>query len=260
MINNSFSFAKDGFVIIRNCISKQLLENFEGSVRRLAQKLCNNSTSYKEASITDILAFIEKENKASFKSLLGFLGSTTSAFQIAVSEKLLSELKLCVGETSLAPSVPGLFFNSPLAKQLQYEWHQERAYYPDRPNVITAWIPVFRDVRRENGPMLIARNSHTKDYPYKIEFRENGLMQLAVDQKIAEKFEVISCEVALGDVIIFHAGALHRTSHNSSNSPRINLICRYYPLSWGQSPPICNASSPARDEYIKRAINSAEFS
>ena len=262
-MKQEFSFERDGFVIIRDCLPAELRSSFESSVDAIARDMASKQgvDSYRLDTV-DLLAVLEASNKPRFKAFLGFVGASTVGFQIASAKAILDALKTsgAADPNLLAPTLPSLFFNSPAARQLQYEWHQELNYYPNEPDgVITVWTPLFNDVGAEQGPMLICRGSHKTLLPYSIEFRDAGLMQLAVSEEEADNYEHIACTTSLGDVVIFHAGALHRTSPNCSRLPRISLICRYFPMKDDFRLPIANCSTSTRQDFIAKAVNSRQF-
>jgi hypothetical protein len=262
-VASDFSFRQDGFVILRNCLSVELISQFEQATDKFARNIAPNfNVDHVLLSTYELFSAMEMANKSLFKTFIGTIAATAKGFQIALSEDLLNAI--CTegsgDPAQMVPGIPGIFFNSPLAPQLHYEWHQERSYYPTHGDgVITAWTPLFRDVTLEDGPMLICRGSHTSRFPYSVEFRDSGLMQLAVTDTLADAYEQIPCAVARGDVILFNAGALHKTGSNESQFPRINLICRYYPVDWGSPLPLASVPFATRDDYIRYAKNSDEF-
>ena len=119
------------------------------------------------------------------------------------------------------------FYNEKNTKRLQYKWHQESSYYQDIRIGFHLWFPLFGDIKKNQGPMIIAKGSHKFQFDYEIQKDENSLTQLKINEPIEEKFELIECTLNRGDAIISHHNLVHCTGINETEIPRISGIIRY---------------------------------
>ena len=50
---------------------------------------------------------------------------------------------------------------------------------------------------------------------------------MRINESDLDEFEKISCDLDLGDIVLFTFDTAHKTGINHSGKPRINSICRY---------------------------------
>ena len=75
--------------------------------------------------------------------------------------------------------------------------------------------------------MIIAKSSNKKKLGCEQEVVKNGLTQMRINESDLDEFEKISCDLDLGDIVLFTFDTAHKTGINHSGKPRINSICRY---------------------------------
>ncbi|MCB0323091.1 MAG: phytanoyl-CoA dioxygenase family protein [Bdellovibrionales bacterium] len=226
-------FEEDGFVIARGAIPVDLLAHVERQTYSLAKKLLGPTETKGIAECPfETLRTLERTDRDAFATVCGFSGSSLAGFAITTCPGLLGVLReICSREVfDLFPTLFGLFWNDRSTTRLHYDWHQETSYYQGYPESIHTWFPLFRNLKDEDGPMIVCRGSHKEHFSFDTEFIENGLTQLRVRQSIAEQFEQVHCSISRGDVVIFHERCLHSTGTNFSALPRISGIIRYVAL------------------------------
>lgn len=216
-------FTRDGYTIVRRAIPLAFLDAFEQAILDRA-----GCADWHWASS---LRQLETQDKDAFYRALTEPGA--SAAGLAVVAILSLAVGRVLGKTTshLYPSTPVAFWNDEHVKRLQYDWHQERSYYPDR-FTAHAWFPLFRDVGPEDGPMIVASGSHGEYLPFEAERKPGALTQHRIEADKLAGFEHVPCILPRGDVLVFHENLAHCTGHNESGLPRVAGVVRYFlPLS-----------------------------
>jgi hypothetical protein len=111
-----------------------------------------------------------------------------------------------------------------------WEWHQDYGYWYNNgclyPYMASCLIALDA-ATRENGCLQVLRGSHH------IGRIEHGLYggQTCADpervEKIADRLELVYCELEPGTGLFFHGNTLHRSDANTSEHSRWSLICCY---------------------------------
>jgi len=111
-----------------------------------------------------------------------------------------------------------------------WEWHQDYGYwYNDGflyPDMVSCLIAVDK-ADQENGCLQVLRGSH------KLGRIDHGKVggQTGADAErvavIADRLELVYCELEPGTALFFHANTLHRSDQNRSERSRWSLICCY---------------------------------
>lgn len=116
-----------------------------------------------------------------------------------------------------------------------WEWHQDYGYWYYngclRPDMLSMMIALDRS-DRTNGCLQIIRGSHRLGRLDHVRVTEK---QNAADpahmEHIERQYETVHCELDPGDVLIFHANALHRSDQNRSPNRRWTLLICYNAVS-----------------------------
>lgn len=111
-----------------------------------------------------------------------------------------------------------------------WEWHQDYGYwynngclFPDMASCLIAIGPA----NRANGCLQIIVGSHKLG---RVDHVSVGDQFQADPQRVAEalnRMELKICEMQPGDALFFHANILHRSDANTSDNPRLSMICCY---------------------------------
>ncbi len=226
-------FSEQGYVFVSGALDLARLSQFEAHIADGAKKLLSqkHGSSIPEAP-PEILRTLSYADMESFRLVCRSAGTSIAGLSLVLEPRLLEAVSKVSGRdaASLYPTTPAIFWNDPKAKQLQYDWHQEAAYYPDRTHSFHIWFPLFRDLEVVDGPMVVCKGSHKQLFDYERVPVEGGLTQLRVADSIANQFDHIPCELKRGDAILFHPNLIHKTLENHSNIPRTSGIIRFFPL------------------------------
>lgn len=176
------------------------------------------------------LAYLEANDKTAFYKLSSSLGTSVAGMRLAMSDGLVQGL----GELMQRPSQrffcnnPTVFYNAANVTRLQYLWHQESTYQTDYATAVHTWFPLFRNVREEDGPMLVKRGAFHGTFPYSYEKRQQGFTQLYIQEDDIADYETVPCTLDRGDAVVFNHNLVHCTGKNVSGKARVNMIVRYF--------------------------------
>lgn len=131
-----------------------------------------------------------------------------------------------------------------------WDWHQDYGFWVAegvaRPDMCTIAI-ALGPVTEANGCMRLISGSHLLG---RLEVVHLGKSQAsdptAVDEALANR-DVELCELALGDVVVFHSNTLHSSGPNESDIPRTMLMSSYNAVSNAPSDPAIGRVNTALD-------------
>jgi len=225
-------FKEDGFIIIPNALSDRTVKLIHNDIEYLA-KLYSKKLKLRlntKTSIPGILSKIEEKSHLSFYNLCISTGDLTSMSALQFKpkgSKIFTEI-INSYKVPLSASHSGLFFNKKKVKRLQYKWHQESSYFPQHKIGCHLWYPLFNDVKKTGGPMLLKKKSHTGKYDYKVWSVKNGFTQLETSPLDINKFKTVECNLKAGDIVIFDHNLVHCTKEVTSvTMPRVAGIRRF---------------------------------
>lgn len=111
-----------------------------------------------------------------------------------------------------------------------WEWHQDYGYwynngclYPDMASCLIAISPA----NRGNGCLQVIPKTHKMG---RIEHVTVGDQFQTDPERVSaalDRFPLVYCELDPGDAIFFHSNLLHRSDANTSENPRLSIICCY---------------------------------
>jgi ectoine hydroxylase-related dioxygenase (phytanoyl-CoA dioxygenase family) len=80
---------------------------------------------------------------------------------------------------------------------------------------------------RENGCLQVLKGSHECGRVDHVLTGDQAGADVERVTRIAERSELVHCEMEPGDAMFFHCNLLHRSDQNRSDSPRWSMICCY---------------------------------
>lgn len=233
---NLKKYKSDGFVIFKKGITENLLLRFHRDIEKLLlSKFPKFSKLFKDQKINirvpKLLSLAESDNPDKFYQVCIDCKKLASFSMIDISDEF-KEFLLFLLENDpnkvFTIGTNGIFINKKNVKRLKYEWHQEKSYYPFHKHGIHLWFPLFNDIELTGGPMLLKKNTHTRDFKYEKIEQEKALLQKKISEEDLRKYEIFECNLELGDVIIFDHGLVHCTKEVFTQEiPRISGIKRY---------------------------------
>lgn len=231
-------FDKNGFVIISDAFEKTVLDDFKietSSIIRAHLDKAGLVDSYPTDSIfDDAMTDLENTDHRYIASIYDTIFQTPSFFRIIGEKPLVDSIRLLMRD----PNAPLYGFTNrcridpPRDERRTYGWHQEVFYTVPKGNYIQSWAPLIRDTTVGNGTIRVAVGSHkegiAKQSWNEIEGRAT---QILVDNKVIDKYEQVSVEMEVGELLLFSGFLAHQSGQNSSNKHRYSLVGMYHDVS-----------------------------
>lgn len=228
------SFEEDGFVVLKNIISKFELDEFE---KKLA--------SFVAFKLKKVLGIMNKDLHSGFKTLLLHSPETISEiqrtvcrspeyFRFASNKKLNDAINYLFNLDShdfLYMISNGIIFSSKeeifnsRSANMKLGWHNDIYFTIPRSPFIQIWTPLLQNATEQNGALRVVPRSHklnileqnfNSDAPY--------LHRYTVTDKKLESHNKISIEVSLGDILLFDGRLIHASGTNLTNEIRCTMI------------------------------------
>ncbi len=103
-------------------------------------------------------------------------------------------------------------------------WHQETVYYVPGSDFVQTWAPLIVDASVTNGTIEICPGSHGEIAKQSYHEGEDDYYKYVVDDDVIKKYNPISVEMKLGQLLIFAPTLIHRSGNNQSNQTRYSLV------------------------------------
>ncbi len=120
------------------------------------------------------------------------------------------------------------------------EWHQDWAFYPHTNDDLLAVGVMLEDVTEENGPLMVIPGSHRGPI---LDHSSGGVFCGAIDpdDPLFRRDEAVTLTGRAGSISVHHVRALHGSSPNLSDRPRLML---FYECVAADAWPIVCANGP----------------
>ena len=223
-------FHRDGYIVIKEFCTKQETD-------KLYTTAVEDSILTKNA--LDLSDLSGKKTKLSLwftpgNDVFGYLTRSERMVR-AVSQLLDSDSPVCHFHSKLMqkePRVGGA-----------WEWHQDYGYWYKNqfmfPDQLISVMTALTKANRENGCLQVIRRSHKLGrVNHGFSGEQVGADMVMVNNAL-QTMELVYCELAPGDALIFHSNLLHRSEANLSDHPRWSVISCYN----SQSNPAYNEQS-----------------
>jgi ectoine hydroxylase-related dioxygenase (phytanoyl-CoA dioxygenase family) len=223
-------FHRDGYLVIKEFCNKQEIDKLY-------------TTAIEDSILTrnalDLSDLSGKKTRLSLwftpgNDVFGYL-TRSERMVFAVAQLLDSESPVCHFHSKLMqkePRVGGA-----------WEWHQDYGYWYKNqfmfPDQLISVMTALTKATRENGCLQVIRGSHKLGrVNHGFSGEQVGADMVMVNNALLT-MELIYCELAPGDALIFHSNLLHRSEANLSDQPRWSVISCYN----AQSNPAYNEQS-----------------
>ncbi len=202
-------YEEDGYVIVRNVLDANLINEAQGHVDWLLEK-----------------------NPSLRPEQLGHHLMTKDAFWV----RLVSDDRLLdIVEQFLGPDL-GLFASHYIAKPpytgKAVPWHQDGSYWPlDPMEVITFWLAIDRS-DEENGCMKVipgTQRDNLLSLDHYVAQSEENAFEIAMDPDSVDESKAVSFVLNPGDISIHNPLITHGSHANTSPRWRRGLTIRYIP-------------------------------
>lgn len=224
-------FEESGFVIARGAIVLDRLAAFHRDLAWLAHCIFGEAGQLDEndpAQFVSFLSDMERDKSDAFREYLNSVAQLRSYEAVCFCDGLqdrIAKIADQIGSVLLAAR-GGLFFNKPGGTRLQYKWHQEWSYFPDHDTGLHVWFPVFQGIPKTGGAMLVAAGTHHERFDF-VQSRAPGSYLQNETQFDVDRYDIVSCDLELGDAVIFHHNLAHCTDTSITGVPRVTGIARF---------------------------------
>ena len=207
-ISRSNSFRHDGFIKLKNVLSKELLDEYGREITRLTLELNPNKDKPLEERDTYSKAFIQVHN-------LWIKSETVKTF--AFSRRLAGIAAELIGVDGVRMYHDQALYKEPAGGFTP--WHVDQQYWPlSSGKTVTAWIPL-QAVPIEMGPLCFGKGSHVKNIGRDLEISDESeqiIRGQIKEQGIIEVYEPYD----LGEVSFHNGWTVHRAGPNTTDQPR----------------------------------------
>jgi len=212
------SFHKDGYLIVKNFISKQAVE-----------KLYTTATA-DHSMETNSINVTDQTGKNSKLSLWFTPGNDVFGYMTR-SEKMVNSVAAL-----LDSDAPVCHFHSKLMQKEPkvggaWEWHQDYGYWYKNqfmfPDQLLSVMVALTPANQQNGCLQVIKGSH------KLGRINHGFAgeQVGADMVMVENalksMDLVYVEIEPGDALFFHSNILHRSEANLSENARWSIISCY---------------------------------
>lgn len=267
-------FEQDGFVIVRDLLPKDLLDDvravFAGVVDDLARQWRD------EGFITDTgddlpfeTRFIRLREQlppkfaTSWRSIL----VSPTVFSLWQRPELLGPIRSLLGDEIYAHGVWNGRPREPGNSIQKVYWHQDAHYYrgwdPADGKLISVWMPLV-DATADAGCLEFLRGSHRGGLVPASRSSANNLFTVA--DEIVEQYETAVAECRPGDAIFFGDTTIHQSRDNVADYVRWSIDIRFGEASEGiisKTPRgyhCFSASNPGRVEDYETWVDRYDYS
>jgi ectoine hydroxylase-related dioxygenase (phytanoyl-CoA dioxygenase family) len=215
-------FQKNGWVNIKNKISKISIKKLEKEFNEISNRFCGYNF---EAAIKKF----NKENKDKLYELCTTVEKSTS--HIMLMNKFVNILKKITPKKNPSISL-GQFVlpGPPNDKRLIYNFHQESNYYKKYKKTIHFHFPIFNNANLKNGAMSALSKTHKLDRIQEndIQKKRKGFLSIIPKNinKLTKDFEHVIFDIKVGELLIFDGNLIHKSNPNLSNNCRVIGIHR----------------------------------
>ena len=224
------SYHQDGYVVIKNFCNKQEIDKLY-------------TTAIEDSAITSHSLDLNDLSGKKTRLSLWFTPGNDVFGYLTRSEKMANSVAQLIDSDA-----PVCHFHSKLMQKEPkvggaWEWHQDYGYwyknqfmYPDQ---LVSVMVALTKANKENGCLQVIRGSHKLGrVNHGFSGEQVGADMVMVDNAL-QTMELVYCELAPGDALIFHSNLLHRSEANLSDQPRWSIISCYN----SQSNPAYNEQS-----------------
>lgn len=221
-------YTEKGYATVKRVFSQESLSFLGQSFRSVLNKP-ETSDVGSAGSLNELIMKREAEDHGLVYNAAQSLGSAASTYQLLGSSDIFDLVSQVTGfhvhDLHLMPLY--LIVQPPSDGRFDYCWHQDGAYYPWCPDLVTLWFPVNRGTNRDTGTISMIPQSHQDGLRESDTFLKNGhFKQLQSRLKAGELESEQSLEIDLGDCCIMHGHAVHRSVPNVSETPRVAGVLR----------------------------------
>ena len=229
-------YNENGYVVLKNFFSKKKISELENGIIKNAFKIIQNK-NIKQHSVSNLkfnseLIKLKKKEPKIFGSFYDSLQHNAKLYQIFSIQKISKVLKLLnnKGMEEFCLSNIGVRMDVPFDTRHKYNWHQDRAYYPqnrDGNKGMLIWAPLSL-LTKDIGPLKIKPKSHKMGFTFvRKTQKKNFSPQYTLPKGKLSSFKTINLNIKPGDVAFINFHTYHASGSNKSKRIRFAIQARY---------------------------------
>jgi len=195
--------------------------------------------------------------EAALDPALPLVERTSKIFRVHRHEPVFRDFAEAPATTALIASLLGAdldcFLSQFIYKQpgaLGQPWHQDAFYFPfDGPAQIGLWLAVT-EARADNGPLWVLPGSHREPVHAAVKDRREhanyGYFEI-VDHDMSGAVPVL---MQPGDVLLFHAHLMHRSTDNASHDLRAAMVYHYASADTVDNSEVVYGRKPVNQDWL----------
>lgn len=229
------SLNNNGFVRLRNVVSRQTLLRYEPEITR---KVIELNTMHLPMAERDTYnkAFLQVENLWRHSGLVREFVFARRFAQIAAELLGVDGVRLYHDQALYKEAGGGIT-----------PWHADQYYWPlDSDRTVTVWIPL-QDTPADMGPLEFATGSHYLEFGRDLPISDESERQMQ-DALSEQNFPTDSSTYDLGDVSYHLGWVFHRAGPNRSSIPRRVMTVIYMDADIRVTEPV---NDPQRSDLAK---------
>jgi ectoine hydroxylase-related dioxygenase (phytanoyl-CoA dioxygenase family) len=223
------SYNKDGYLVLKNFIEAEYLNDLLSSIRAMAEHIISDS-GLNKMNLSDLISKLENEDHKKVYTIQKTMATAMSTNRI-LSVLNMDSLHHELYDVPLSNIHFHLFqtpFQFPHDSQFDLSWHQESGSYGKNfSKILTCWFPILGSVNQEKGSVEIIPGSHADGYrESKHTVYDSGINDWIVDPNEQEIKKATIVNLEPGDILLFDSDLLHRSVGNKSGDVRVTGIAR----------------------------------
>lgn len=235
-------FLEQGYVVIDEAFRREDLVAFHNTLKRIVTHVVERA-SLKYPQLKDIeigeycdegLLALRYTDPQYVSVVQRLISRSPEFFRLSSEPKVFNTIRYLLGLPDDSPFYllsNGVVFTNPHDREntrssnFELEWHQDTFFTIPRSRYVQFWGPLLRNSITETGTLRVCPASHKHGYGKQLIHPEcsfNHRFSMAPGE--ISKYQQISVELELGQLLIFHGQLIHASGYNSSNTIRTTIL------------------------------------
>ena len=237
-------FEEQGYIVLDNAFDTNDLIGFRKTFRYVLKNVLEQAAKYYpnlnihlENDIADYnkalidLRFANPEYVSVAQRLIS---RSPEFFRLSSDPKVFKAIRFIQNLPELSPLYllsNGVVFTNPNDKgnkrssNFELDWHQDTFFTIPRSRYVQFWGPLLHDSTEDVGTLVVCPGSHKDGYGKQrihtdISFNHRYSMALGE----ADKYDHVSVNLKLGQLLIFHGQLIHASGQNISDKVRVTIL------------------------------------